>query len=126
MNSNLARQTLPRTRFRRKHLSTEDYQKRIADLVHQIEAEAAAKRAAAGTEPMGHDAILRQSPTTQPGKTKKSLAPRFHAFTKRVRHELYEAYAWFVASFREAAEKLRACDRNARFPTGSFPPGLRS
>ena len=38
--------------------------------------------------------------------------------------ELWEAYAWFVAAFREAAEKLRAGDRNAAFPIGSFPPGL--
>jgi hypothetical protein len=73
---------------------------------------------------MGRDAILRQNPTTQLGKSKKSPAPRFHAFTKRVRLELYAAYAWFVASFREAAEKLRAGDRNASFPTGSFPPHL--
>ena len=28
------------------------------------------------------------------------------------------------AAFREAAEKLRAGDREAAFPVGSFPPGL--
>ena len=27
-------------------------------------------------------------------------------------------------SFREAAEHLKAGDRSARFPEGSFPPGL--
>ncbi len=37
-----------------------------------------------------------------------STAPRFHAFTKRVRRVLYAACAWFVASFRAAAEKVRA------------------
>jgi len=37
---------------------------------------------------------------------------------------MYEAYADFVAAFREAAEKLRGGDRMARFPEGSFPPGL--
>jgi hypothetical protein len=37
---------------------------------------------------------------------------------------MYEAYAGFVAAFREAAEKLRGGDRMARFPEGSFPPGL--
>jgi len=39
---------------------------------------------------------------------------------------LYEAYAWFVAAFRDASEKLRAGDRAARFPPGSFPPALRA
>ena len=36
-------------------------------------------------------------------------------------------YAWFVAAaaaFRQAAEKLKAGDRSAAFPTGSFPPAL--
>ena len=42
----------------------------------------------------------------------------------RVRDELWEGYRWFVAAFRDAAEKLRAGDRNAAFPAGSFPPAL--
>ena len=33
-------------------------------------------------------------------------------------------YSWFVATFRTAAEKLKAGDRNAPFPAGSFPPAL--
>jgi hypothetical protein len=33
-------------------------------------------------------------------------------------------YARFVAAFREAAEQLRAGDRSAKFPDGSFPPSL--
>jgi hypothetical protein len=33
-------------------------------------------------------------------------------------------YALFVAAFREAAEQLKESDRSARFPDGSFPPGL--
>jgi len=37
---------------------------------------------------------------------------------------LYDAYAWFVAAFRDASEKLCAGDRAARFPPGSFPPAL--
>jgi len=35
-----------------------------------------------------------------------------------------EAYSWFVSLFRTAAEKLKAGERNAPFPAGSFPPGL--
>jgi len=41
-----------------------------------------------------------------------------------VRREFWTGYAWFVAAFRTAAEKLRAGDRAAPFPVGSFPPGL--
>jgi len=40
------------------------------------------------------------------------------------RREIWTGYSWFVAAFRTAAEKLRAGDRGAPFPVGSFPPGL--
>jgi len=49
-------------------------------------------------------------------------APRFHAYRARVRKDLYDLYAEFVAAFRVAAEKLRSGDRHAAFPLGSFPP----
>jgi hypothetical protein len=38
--------------------------------------------------------------------------------------ELYTGYAWFVAAFREAAEKLGRGIRDVSFPIGSFPPPL--
>jgi hypothetical protein len=89
-----------------------------------IEAEAQARRESQGKEPLGREAILAQEPHSKPVRSKKSPAPRFHAFRKSVRRELYEAYAWFVGAFREASEKLRSGDRTARFPPGSFPPAL--
>ena len=55
---------------------------------------------------------------------KRSPAPLVHAASKRMREEIYRVYALFVAAFREAAEHLKAGDRSARFPEGSFPPGL--
>jgi len=57
--------------------------------------------------------------TEERGSTVSSMRP-----ARRVRQELYEGYAGFVATFRQAAEKLRAGDRNAAFPAGSFPPAL--
>jgi len=105
-------------------LSEELYRERIASLVEQIEAEARAKRESTGKEPLGRAAVLAQDPHGKPLRTKKSPAPRFHAFRKSVRRELYEAYAKFVAAFRDASEKLRAGDLSARFPPGSFPPAL--
>ncbi len=93
-------------------------------MIEAIIAKAAARRAARGIEPLGAAAILRQHPFSQPAKTKKSPAPLVHAASKRVRTEIKIAYVWFVRAFREAAEYLRAGDRLARFPRGSFPPGL--
>ncbi len=106
------------------HLSPEVYRQRIAELMEEIESEAAAELAEAGRQPLGVEAVSRRSPETRPAKSKKSPAPRFHAATKAMRKLLWEAYALFVAAFREAAELLRSGDRTARFPVGSFPPGL--
>ena len=79
---------------------------------------------AADIQPLGPAAILAQDPFGQPPKTKRSFAPRAHAFSREIRKAMYEVYAGFVSSFREAAEKWRGGDREARFPEGSFPPGL--
>ena len=57
-------------------------------------------------------------------RSKRSYAPLFHAATKRVREGLVEAYRAFVGAFREAAAALKAGNRGAMFPLGSFPPAL--
>jgi hypothetical protein len=105
-------------------LTPELYQVRIAEMVKTIEAEAEAVRSQRARELLGAEQILRQDPQTRPNRSKKSPAPFFHAFSKKVRQELYDAYRWFVAAFREAAEKLKGGHRTARFPLGSFPPRL--
>jgi hypothetical protein len=96
---------------------------RLAELVEEIEEEARVDREARGIEPLGVEAILRQDPHTCPNQTKKSPAPLYHA-TTAAREASWESYSAFVVAFREAAERLRAGDRTARFPLGSFPPGL--
>jgi hypothetical protein len=101
-----------------------NYRQRVADLVEMIEGEAAVALAASGRVPLGVAGILRQSPETRPAQSKKSPAPLYHAASRAVRRAFWEAYASFVAVFREASERLRAGDRMARFPLGSFPPGL--
>jgi REP element-mobilizing transposase RayT len=105
-------------------LTPEQYRERIAELVEEIEAEARADREARGIEPLGVEAILKQDPHTRPNQTKKSPAPAYHAATKAARKSFWESYCAFVAAFREAADKLKAGDRTARFPLGSFPPAL--
>lgn len=106
------------------HLSEEEYRQRVAELVKEIELDARAARLERGLPVRGVEAVRRQHPHTQPNKTKKSPAPRFHAATKAIREGLREAYGLFLAVFRDAAELLKTGDRSAKFPIGSFPPGL--
>lgn len=106
------------------HLTKEQRRARVAALVADVESEVATRRKRTGVKPLGVAAVLAQDPLQQPKKTKKSPAPAFHAASQAVRRELWDAYALFVAAYRDAAEKLRAGIREAVFPTGSFPPAL--
>jgi hypothetical protein len=105
-------------------LPEEIQKRRLAEIAQEIGAEAAVRQEEKGVAPTGADAVRRQDPHQRPAKTKKSSAPLFHAATKRVRDDLVNTYYAFVAAFREAADKLKAGNRNAVFPIGSFPPGL--
>ena len=93
-------------------------------MTSEIEADAQRRRQETGLEPLGVRAIVKQRPEDRPMKTKKSSAPLVHAATKAVRSWFWEAYSAFVAAFRDAAEFLKAGDRSARLPEGSFPPAL--
>jgi REP element-mobilizing transposase RayT len=106
------------------HLPVAEQRRRVAELVQEIEEEARVRREETGVKPLGLKEILAQEPTRRPRKLKKSPAPFVHAATKAMRRELWEAYAWFVAAYRDAAEKLRAGDRDPPFPAGCFPPPL--
>jgi hypothetical protein len=110
---------IPRTRS-----PSEAAPARVEDIVQKIEETAAKDREESGSTVLGAAAVCTQKPFDQPARPKKSPAPLFHAFTRRVRRELYEAYHLFLAAFRDAADRLRAGDRTGRFPTGSFPPAL--
>jgi REP element-mobilizing transposase RayT len=107
-----------------RHLSSEVYRERIVELVDQIERECSAERKRTGARPLGPRAILAQHPHHRPEAVAKSPAPLVHAATQTARRAFQEAYAWFVAAFRAAAERLRQGDRSAVFPAGSFPPAL--
>ena len=87
-------------------------------------ATAEARRKESGREPLGTAAVRLQNPWGQPAKTKRSPAPLVHAASRRIRCEIYEMYARFVAAFREAAKQLRSGDCSAKFPDGSSPPSL--
>jgi len=107
-----------------KHLSDEVRRQLVVEMIADIEAEAALRRQHSGCQVLGVSAVRGQHPFDRPARPKKSPAPLFHAASKLVRQELWAAYAWFVAAFRDASAKLRSGDRLARFPAGSFPPAL--
>jgi hypothetical protein len=106
------------------HLPSDVYRARVAGLVEGIETEAALLRSLKGASVMGMEAILAKDPQHRPASLACSPAPLVHAATKAARTAFRDAYDWFVAAFRQAAERLRQGDRNAPFPSGSFPPAL--
>jgi hypothetical protein len=105
-----------------RHLPGEEYRRRIAEMVHDIEVETARRIFLTGKVPMGPEAIRRQNPLDQAVRPKKSPAPFCHAISKEVRKQLREAYRIFIAAYRQASAELRAGNRNARFPEG-LPAG---
>ncbi len=105
-----------------RHLSPQQIRQRVQSLLDEIEAEAVTLQKE--KRPLGIETLRRQDPHSAPVRSKKSPAPAFHAATRAAHRALREAYRHFVASFRDAAERLRAGDLSARFPPGSFPPAL--
>jgi REP element-mobilizing transposase RayT len=104
------------------HLSAEEYRGRIAELVADIEGQAALKRVLLGQPAKGVAAVREQEPHAAPERLKKSPAPLFHAASRKIRRELYEGYKHFFSAFRDAAARLRAGEPEVLFPPGSFPP----
>ncbi len=76
-----------------------------------------------GRRPLGREGILRQDPHGRPRSSAKSPAPLVHAATWQSARQFQAAYRRFVAVYREACERLRACVP-VDFPPGSFPPSL--
>ncbi|HEX3530195.1 MAG TPA: hypothetical protein VH988_24305 [Thermoanaerobaculia bacterium] len=106
------------------HLSPEDQKENVAELVREIEEEAAAQREATGKTVLGRAEVLKQHPHQRPNRPKKSYASLVHAASRKVRLALYEGYRVFVAAYREAADRWRAGERGVIFSVGSFPPAL--
>ena len=107
-----------------RHLASDVYRCRVAELVEAIERDAAAERALTRIKPLGRSAISAQDPHHRPAMVARSPAPLVHAASQVARLAFREVYDAFVTAFRDAAEKLRRGDPSARFPPGSFPPGM--
>ena len=107
-----------------KRLAPQAIQKRVTDLIADIEQQAAARHRGEGGRPLGKAGILRQDPHDRPSKSDRSPAPLVHAASKRARIEIRAAYFSFLAAFRIAAHRLRSGCREVVFPAGCFPPPL--
>lgn len=107
-----------------RHLNDEDYRRRVANLVEEIEQEGSVMRRERAIFLPGAKALRRQNPHAPVAPPERRATPQLHAFHKRVRHEMRQAYGLFLAAYREAARQLRNGERRVRFPPGCFPPGL--
>ena len=103
------------------HLSPEEYQQRIRDLVQEIEEETATRHRLEGTRPLGRRAILAQRAHHRPEVLKRSPAPKIHA-TAAARKAFLEALGVFLRAYRAASARFRSGDLTVEFPEGSFPP----
>jgi len=110
--------------------SPEAYRQMVADLIGEIEEEAADKRK--GRRVLGVERILAQDPCQPIGTPKKSPAPPlFKADTSDERRAMENKYKDFVDKYDVASGKMLEAaiegyrlDPRRLFPDGSFPPAL--
>ena len=105
-------------------LPTEEVRQRVATMVREIEQETAERHKQARTHPLGSKKILKQDPHGTPANTKRSPAPRVHASCPEVWKAMQRGFFEFRDAYRQAADELKAGNRNVEFPQGSFPPAL--
>jgi hypothetical protein len=108
-----------------KKLPAAAIRKKVAEMVAEIEADAAARREKLGIEPLGMDRIRTQDPLSRPVKSAHSPKPLCHAASKEMRERVVKVYRAFVDTFQEASLQVKFGNvARARFPKGSFPPSL--
>ena len=67
------------------------------------------------------DVILRQEPRTEPNRTKRSPAPRFHAVRKWIRQELYQTYTLFAQALPRGRRDAETGESQRSVPKGLLP-----
>ncbi len=108
-----------------RHLTPEEYQDRLGELIREIEEEGERQRH--GNSVAGVEKILSQNPLEPPTrKTKRSPRPLFHAASKEAREDFLAGFLAFQARYQIASEALRRGNLKAAgwFPDGCFPPAL--
>ncbi len=105
-------------------LSQADYQKRVAEMISEVEADASRVRRQKGIEPLGREVVLRQDPCAKPARIARSPTPWIHAACRATRLAFRDAYWIFERAYRLASQKLREGIVEVEFPLGCFPPAL--
>ena len=108
-----------------RHLSPEEYQDKIGELIREIEDEGERKRD--GSPVAGVEKILSQDPFEPPTRvTKRSPKPLFHVASKEERDDLVGGFLAFQTQYQIASEALRRGHLKAAvwFPEGCYPAAL--
>jgi putative transposase len=104
------------------HLSTEAYEKLIAERIALEETNIANDMTATNKRFMGMDAVLRQPHRERPKsiEPRGGMNPRFAASNKELRINAIERYKQFVADYWEALRAWRKGNRDVVFPAGTY------
>jgi hypothetical protein len=95
----------------------------VRAMIQSIEQDAEERHRAAGTRPLGVQAVKAMHPHYVPEhKRDRSSAPLAFASTKQLVKAFRHAYANVVATYRAAAQRLRLGELGVAFPEGTFPP----
>lgn len=105
-----------------RHLDESARLARIRELVDSVVESGKAERR--GRPVLGARAVMAEEPSSRAAAVERSPAPWVHAVARTLRDQYRAAYRLFDEAFRAASEALRAGNRDARFPAGSFPPAL--
>ena len=106
------------------HLDEEVWRQNVREIVKDIERETRETHRREGTAPAGAIAVTQTQPHYQSVRKKRSPAPLFHAASKAIRLAMRDAFSSFLASYREAAERVRKGELGVTFPPDCFPPRL--
>ncbi len=105
-------------------LTPDGYRAGVQEVVDDIERETIARHRREGTVPKGAEWVRRRHPHERPKTGHRSPKPRFHAFARKIRAQMVEAYRAFLAAYRVAAERLGDGEVGVTFPENCFPPPL--
>jgi hypothetical protein len=104
------------------HLSWDEYQAYVRTMVDEIEQEARERHRRTGCRPLGAAKVLARHPHSWPEHLDRSPAPQYHCSAKEKLAGFWEGFRDFVATYRDAAERLRKGELTAVFPPGCFAP----
>jgi REP element-mobilizing transposase RayT len=102
-------------------LSSEARREAVANLVEEIERDAAEDRRVRGCSALGAAWICGQHPHHRPAAMETTPSPLVHASTAEQKHEFLELRRGFIDAYRRASKRLRDGDAEVRFPPHAFP-----